>query len=214
MPFRLPHLYPITDKQISGLSHTVQVQRMVEGGATLIQLRDKLSTAREFYSDARGALDFARQHGVKLIINDRVDIAHALRADGVHVGQDDLPVSAVRELLGPSAIVGTSTHNLQQLAAAVKEPVDYIAFGPVFSTSSKQNSDPLVGLEGLRLARKQMAVTPLVAIGGINTTNSVDVWRAGADSVALISAILTDPDQIKGRVRALLDQAHQAFKEI
>jgi thiamine-phosphate pyrophosphorylase len=205
MNFRLPQLYPITDRQISGLSHALQVQLLAEGGATLVQLRDKLSGAREFYLEARDALDVAHKLGVKLIINDRADIAHALQADGVHLGQEDMPVSAARELLGPHSIVGVSTHNLHQLDDALNQPVDYIAFGPIFSTLSKGTPDPVVGIEGLRNARKKVSANkPLVAIGGITLENAREVWRAGADSVAMIRALLDDPDQIISRVQTLI----------
>lgn len=204
MAFRLPPIYPITDRQISGLSHATQVERMAEGGATLVQLREKVLCARDFFVEAREALHVARAHGVKLIINDRADIAHAIGADGVHLGQEDMPASAVRELLGPRAIIGVSTHNLEQLKQARHEPVDYIAIGPIFATATKENPDPVVGLEGLRTARREIPDKPLVAIGGITLTNASEVLRAGADSVALIRAVLDDPNQIPDRINALL----------
>jgi thiamine-phosphate pyrophosphorylase len=204
MAFRLPPIYPITDRQISGLSHAAQVERMAEGGATVVQLREKVLCARDFFVEARGALEVARQHGVKLIINDRADIAHAVRADGVHLGQEDMPAWAARELLGPRAIIGVSTHNLEQLKQARNEPLDYIAVGPIFSTTSKNNPDPVVGLEGLQMARQEFPDKPLVAIGGITLASAADVLRAGADSVALIRALLDDPNKITDRFRALL----------
>jgi thiamine-phosphate pyrophosphorylase len=199
-----PRVYPITDRQMSGLSHAGQVQRMAEGGATLIQLRDKSSTAREFYLQASEALAVARKLGVRIIINDRVDIAHALKADGVHLGQDDMPAALARELLGEHSIIGVSTHNLPQLLSALKEPVDYIALGPIFSTPTKENPDPIVGIEALRAARGEIRDKPLIAIGGITMTNAPEVWRAGADSVAIIRAFLDDPDRITSRIHALL----------
>ena len=205
MTFRLPALYPITDTGISGLPHGTQVQLMAEGGATLVQLRDKDSAPREFYREASNALAIARRCDVKLIINDRVDIAHAIKADGVHLGQDDTPVSAARSLLGPDSIIGISTHNLHQVALALNEPADYIAFGPIFSTLSKGNPDPVIGLDALRTLRKQIGAKPLVAIGGITMANAFDVLEAGAESVAIIRAILDDPNQITERVRTLIN---------
>jgi len=145
----LPKVYPITDTHLSGLSHTEQVAQLIEGGASLIQLRDKHAAPRDFYRDAASALQFARAHKARLIINDRVDIALALRADGVHLGQTDFPVEAARNLLGKQAIIGVSTHNAEQAQIATSMPVDYIAFGPVFPTSTKQNPDPVAGLVAL-----------------------------------------------------------------
>jgi thiamine-phosphate pyrophosphorylase len=211
MSFRLPRLYPITDTQISGLSHAAQVQLMAEGGATLVQLRDKYAAPREFYREAMDALAVARQLGLKVIINDRVDIAHSLKADGVHLGQDDMPAAAARELLGPDSIIGLSTHNPGQVGLALNEPVDYIAFGPVFSTLSKGNPDPIVGLEGLRTVRKEIGSKPLVAIGGITMANGPDVLLVGADSLAVIKAILEDPTEIASRVRAFLASQPSSF---
>src|SRR5207248_9258098 len=151
--FMLPKIYPITDTSISGLSHRDQVKQLIEGGATLIQLREKRTSPREFFQDAREALSIARSAGVKLIINDRVDVALALGADGVHLGQTDMPVEAARRLLGERVIVGISTHNLEQAKLAANMPVDYVAFGPIFKTSTKENPDPIAGLEALRGVR-------------------------------------------------------------
>ena len=139
MAFELPKLYPITDRRLSGLSHAEQVARLCEGGARLVQLREKHLSPREFYREAEDALRVARGRGAKLIINDRADIALALGADGVHLGQDDMPPEAARALLGEGAIIGFSTHGLEQSVAAARLPVDYVAIGPVFATSSKEN---------------------------------------------------------------------------
>src|SRR5919198_2181410 len=138
MAFELPKLYPITDRRLSGLSHAEQVARLCEGGARLVQLREKHLSPREFYSEAEAALKVARERGAKLIINDRADIALALGADGVHLGQDDMPPEAARALLGRGAIIGYSTHGAEQAAAAARRPVDYVAIGPAFATSSKE----------------------------------------------------------------------------
>jgi thiamine-phosphate pyrophosphorylase len=137
--FNLPTVYPITDTRLSGLSHAEQVTRLIHGGATLIQLRDKGTASREFYHQTEAAFQVARNHNAKLIINDRVDIALALKADGVHLGQSDLPVEAARRLLGKDAIIGFSTHNIIQAKLAATMPLDYIAFGPIFQTSTKEN---------------------------------------------------------------------------
>jgi thiamine-phosphate pyrophosphorylase len=202
--FDLPKVYPITDARLAGLSHAEQVSRLSAGGAQLAQLREKHLSPREFYVEAEAALRVARECGLRLIINDRVDIALALKADGVHLGQDDLSPLAARSLLGQDFIIGFSTHNLEQARAASRLPVDYIAIGPIFATSSKDNPDPVVGLEGLARVREAVGQVPLVAIGGINDLNARDVLKAGADSVAIIGALLSEPAEIAERMRQML----------
>jgi len=184
-------VYPITDTQLSGVSHADQVSLLADGGATFVQLREKNLPALDFYNEAKAALTVARQRGVTLIINDRVDVALALGAPGVHLGQDDLPPEAARKLLGDDAIIGYSTHTVSQAISAASLPVDYIAIGPIFQTSSKANSDPVVGLDGLRAVRKAIGDVRLVAIGGISQENAASVIDGGADSVAVISALLS-----------------------
>src|ERR1043165_938923 len=179
----LPKIYPITDTTISGLSHRDQVKQLIEGGASLIQLRDKRASPREFFSDAREALSITRSAGIKLIINDRVDIALAIGADGVHLGQTDIPVEAARRLLGDQAIIGFSTHNLDQVYEAVRRPIDYLAFGPIFPTATKANPDPTVGLNELAQIKNLAGLLPLVAIGGISADRIREVLMSGADSV-------------------------------
>jgi thiamine-phosphate diphosphorylase len=200
----LSKLYPVTDARLSGLSHAEQVKHLSAGGATFVQLREKHKGAREFYREAEEALRVAHSLGVRLIINDRVDIALALSADGVHLGQDDLPPDAAREVLGEGAIIGFSTHNVEQAIAAARLPVDYIAIGPIFETSSKENPDPVVGLEGLKRVRQAVGRTPLVAIGGIGLENINEVFAAGADSIAVIKLLLSDPSRIEARTREIL----------
>jgi thiamine-phosphate pyrophosphorylase len=200
----LPKLYPITDARLSGLSHAEQVARLSAGGATLVQLREKHLSPREFYLEARDALRVARERGVRLIINDRADIAMALGADGVHLGQDDLTPEAARRLLGTKAVIGFSTHSLEQAREAARLPVDYIAIGPVYATSSKENPDPVVGLEGLRLVRQETPSIPLVAIGGITRENARTALDAGADAVAVIGALLARPAEIEDRTREFI----------
>jgi thiamine-phosphate pyrophosphorylase len=197
-------LYPLTDRRLSKLSHAEQVSQLTEGGATLIQLREKFLPPLEFYSEAEAALRVARTRGVKIIINDRVDIALALNAGGVHLGQDDMPPEAARRVLGPDAIIGFSTHNLEQARLAAKMPVDYVAIGPIFATLTKQASGAPVGLEGLRLARQAVGKLPLVAIGGITLENSLDVLTAGGDALALIRDIWSPSGQAAAQTRRLL----------
>lgn len=197
-------LYPITDRKLSGLSHKEQVSCLIEGGAKIIQLREKSLSSLEFYREATDAVRRGHARSSKIIINDRVDIALALRADGVHLGQNDLPPEAARELLGPDAIIGFSTHNLEQVLIASRLPVDYIAVGPIFATSTKQSSETALGLDGLRQVRNGVGTFPLVAIGGITLQNSYQVLDAGADAIAMISDIWIGSGHATSRTKRLL----------
>lgn len=207
MTFQLPRVYPITDVDLSGLSHAEQVDRLIAGGATLIQLRDKNASSRDLFRQAGSALHIARAHGVQLIINDRVDIALAIGADGVHLGQSDLPVKAARRLLGDKAIIGISTHDLAQAEFAATLPVDYVAFGPIFKTATKQNPDQVTGLESLRAVRGFVGALPVVAIGGVTHFNARQAWDAGADAVSSIAALVSDPGRIPENLSEMLSNA-------
>jgi thiamine-phosphate pyrophosphorylase len=207
--FRLPRVYPLTDVQLSGLSHAEQVQRLSDGGASLIQLREKSSPALQFYEHASAAMAIAAERGVRLIINDRVDVALAVGTHGVHLGQDDMPPEAARRLLGPEAIIGYSTHSVAQAVEALDLPIDYIAIGPIFKTATKSDTSPVLGLEGLRAVREAIGTVPLVAIGGITAANAPEVIEAGADSVAVISALLSDPDRITTATRYFIQSCQR-----
>jgi len=196
----LPKLYAIVDVSFfaAPLRTTAAIAEyardLVAGGATLIQYRNKVGNTREMLSHTR---ELRRVLGdkVTLIMNDRADICIAAGLNGVHVGQDDLSPEGARAVIGPNHILGVSTHNLEQLQEADAGPADYIAFGPVFATSSKRNPDPIVGLDGIRAARAATQ-KPLVAIGGITRANARSVIEAGADSVAVISDLLTLPAKV------------------
>jgi thiamine-phosphate pyrophosphorylase len=193
---KLPALYAIIDKGC--LRRTVSVvefaEGLIRGGVTLLQYRNKLGNALEILSDVRELKRVVNKSasGVRLIVNDRADICVAAGADGVHLGQDDLPVDGARAV-GKGFVVGVSTHNLEQVEAANRTSADYIAIGPIFATSSKANPDPVVGLDGLNAARK-LTQKPLVAIGGITRADCQNVIKAGADSVAVISDLLREPE--------------------
>jgi thiamine-phosphate pyrophosphorylase len=202
----LPKIYPITDAAISGLSHVEQVKKLIDGGARIIQLREKHASPRDFFESAARAIQFARRSEVRIIINDRVDIALALKADGVHLGQDDMPPDKAREILGPDAIIGFSTHSVKQASAAIALPVDYIAIGPIFETLTKEDSDDVVGLGGLGQVRAAVPDLPLVAIGGITLENINAVLAAGANSAAIIGAIISNPARIESRLLQFIDQ--------
>lgn len=185
-----PPIYPITDRGLTGLSHCDQVRMLVAGGATLVQLREKNLSPRAFYDDALEAIAFAHANGVKIIINDRVDIALATGADGVHLGQTDLAPDDARSLLGEGAVLGYSTHSVAQALEALHFGADYLAIGPVFATGTKENPDPVLGVEGVSAVRDAIGSATLVAIGGISEHSVRDVLLAGADSVAVVSAVL------------------------
>jgi thiamine-phosphate pyrophosphorylase len=204
MLLSLPKIYPLTDRGLARMSHAEQVSKLIQGGASFIQLREKTLPAFPFYEDAKAALSVARQHGAKIIINDRVDLALVLGVDGVHLGQDDLPPEQVRRLLGPQSIIGFSTHSVEQAKDALRHPIDYLAIGPIFATETKTDTAPVVGLHGLSEVKAIAETIPVVAIGGITETRIADVLDAGADTVAVISSILQNPATIVSTTQRLL----------
>ncbi len=208
--FQIPKIYPITDTRISGMSHVEQVKKLISGGAGIIQLRDKLASSFAFYTAARESVEIARRSGVLIIINDRVDIAMAAGANGVHLGQDDLPADEARRLLGEDAVIGLSTHSVSQAAHAVTLPIDYVAVGPIFPTGTKERAEPVIGTEMLQSVRAANESANIVAIGGISEQNVVDVFDSGADSVAMVGAILENPSAIEEKMRIFnsLSQPH------
>jgi len=206
---QLPRIYPITNTAVSGLTHTEQVAHLLRGGATFIQLREKTNSPRAFFDDAESAVHLARAAGAAIIINDRVDLALALGASGVHLGQTDMPVNAARQLLGPDAIIGYSTHNLDQVVEALELPINYLAFGPIFPTRTKENPDPIAGVDGLRAAKTLAGELPVVAIGGIDESNMADIFTAGADSAAIISGILSNAQNIAANLRKMMRAGSQ-----
>ena len=196
----LPRLYPIADAQFGDV---VQIaESLLQGGARLIQLRDKNAAAREFLNRVERVLALAPADA-RIIVNDRVDIARISGAAGVHLGQTDLPPVMARKILRSEQIVGFSTHNLQQALEADNLPVDYVAVGPIFPTSTKQNPDPVVGLEGLTSISK-VVHKPIVAIGGIRIENAREVLKAGAHSIAVIRDLLNSSD-IVNRTREWIE---------
>jgi thiamine-phosphate pyrophosphorylase len=189
----VPRLYVIVDAGIFPSTQALMIfaEELVAGGCTLLQYRNKNGNARVMLEQAR-ELRRLVSGKVKLIMNDRADLCLAAEFDGVHVGQDDLFPESVRRVIGPDRWLGVSTHNAGQLQEADRTSADYLAIGPVFYTSSKENPDPLVGLDGVRRAR-QLTRKPLVAIGGITRANAASVIEAGADSVAVISDLIREP---------------------
>jgi thiamine-phosphate pyrophosphorylase len=194
MRFQIPRLYAIIDPAQTGHRSPAAVSEiLLTAGVRLIQYRDKSSSSRELLQTSRQIAGQVRQAQGVFIVNDRADVALAVDADGVHLGQDDLPVELARRVLSAGKWIGYSTHVLDQVIEAENSCADYVAFGPVFPTHSKENPDPVVGLEGLRKAR-QATRKPLVAIGGVTAENARAAIEAGADSVAVISDLLKAED--------------------
>jgi thiamine-phosphate pyrophosphorylase len=185
LPF--PRFYPILDSAAlaaRGLAVTGAADALLAAGVRILQLRHKGAYSREVFAAAETIARLAREAGATFIVNDRADIALLVDA-GLHVGQDDLPPADARRVIGAGRTIGFSTHNEEQMREALAEPVDYVAFGPVYPTASKANPDPVVGLARLRRIRA-MADRPLIAIGGITRERSGEVLAHGADSIAVI----------------------------
>ena len=200
----LPRLYAILDTSCFRDNHALfsTAEELIAGGVTLLQYRNKTVDAREMLEQSR---ELRRRLGntVTLIMDDRADLCLAADFDGVHVGQEDLSPAGARKVIGEKRWLGVSTHNPDQVAEADKTSANYIAIGPVFSTTSKANPDPVVGLEGVRKARA-LTRKPLVGIGGINRANCRSVIEAGADSVAVISDLMRDPRKSAEDFRRIL----------
>jgi thiamine-phosphate pyrophosphorylase len=203
-----PRLYAIIDPSLLTISELDLAEALAGSGVELIQYRNKTASSRQFFEISRQLAKALGPRGVRLIVNDRPDIAMLAGAGGVHVGQDDLSPEDARAICGPDRWVGISTHTLEQLAAAERTSADYIAIGPIFPTATKKNPDPVVGTELLRKARK-MTKRPLVAIGGITLERAAEVYRAGADSLAVIRDLTCVPNPAV-RAREYLDVAASA----
>jgi thiamine-phosphate pyrophosphorylase len=190
---KLPRVYPILDTESldrRGIPLATAAAAFLEGGAGILQIRHKARWTRDFFASAQPVARLCREAGALLMVNDRADFALLLEA-GLHVGQDDLSPRDARRLLGSGAVIGFSSHSVAQSTAAGGEPVDYVAIGPIFATASKRDPDAVVGVEEIRRARG-LIEKPLVAIGGITLDNAREVWRAGADSVAVIAGLFPD----------------------
>ncbi len=205
-------LYVITDAQLArGRSHREVIRAAIAGGATVVQYREKAGTTRQLIEEAQALRDLTRQLGVPLIVNDRVDIALAVDADGVHVGQDDMPAPIARKLMGPGKIVGVSATNLEEALQAERDGADYLGAGPIFATPTKPDAAPPIGLDGLAEICRRVSI-PVIAIGGINEENAAAVIEAGADGIAVVSAVVAAPDveAAARRLRAVVETARAA----
>ena len=187
-------LYLVTDRGLSlGRELPMVVEAAVRGGVSMVQLREKEVDTREFIELARKLQAILRPAGVPLIINDRIDVALAVDADGVHIGQSDMPYELARKLLGPGKIIGLSVETMDELLEANRLDVDYVAVSPVYSTATKTDTAPPFGLEGLRRA-VELSEHPTVAIGGMNLESAPAVFASGVDGIAVVSAICSAPD--------------------
>ena len=200
----LPRLYVILDAALISIPEKDCARNLVDAGVLLIQYRNKRASARQLFETSSKLAEFLKPAGVQFIVNDRADVAALSGADGVHVGQEDLEVEQAREVIGAGKWVGVSTHNTEQFQqSAAKTSADYLAVGPIFATGSKENPDPVVGLDFVRQTRA-LTDKPIVAIGGITLERAAEVVSAGADAVAVISDILLAENPGK-RARQFVD---------
>lgn len=204
-------LYLVTDSELSKLPFFEMIKKAVKGGVTVIQLREKNLSTREFIEEAIEVKKNIEGSGIPLIINDRVDVALAIGADGVHLGNDDMPVNLARRIMGKKFIIGASAGSVDEAMEKEEKGADYIAVSPVFPTPTKPDAGPPLGLEGIKEMRKFVKV-PLIGIGGINRGNVLDVIKSGADGVAVVSAIVSseDPEKSARELRELIKKAKGA----
>lgn len=206
-------LYALLDPAVAGGRTLTDLARRIAGSATLVQLRDKNGSTRAMIEEAKALHEVLEPAGIPLLVNDRVDVALAAEADGVHIGQNDMAVTDARLLLGRSAIIGLSIRTVEQAKAAPLELLNYVAIGGIYGTTSKESTEPPIGTSGLRaivnVIRARKPNYPVCAIAGINASNAADVIEAGADGVAVISALSLAPDPTKAAqdLRAVVDGA-------
>jgi thiamine-phosphate diphosphorylase len=209
LDLRNAQLYVITDQTLSrGRSNSEIVEKAILGGAKIIQLRDKTSSTKVLIEEGLKLRGITQRGGAIFIVNDRVDVAYAVDADGVHLGQDDYPAKTARKWLGKHKIIGVSAGNVDEAIQSEKDGADYIAVGSIFSTSTKPDAGDAVGLEFISLVKKRVTV-PLVAIGGISEKNIAQVAQAGADCAAVISAVV-GADNIESATRRLVELFQKA----
>jgi thiamine-phosphate pyrophosphorylase len=204
-------LYLVTDRGLArGRSTLVIVQAAVRGGATVVQLREKECSTLEFMEQAVSIKAYLKDKGVPLIINDRVDVAQAVEADGVHLGQTDMPLEVAKKILGDSMIIGISAESLHDAIEAEKGGADYLGVSPIYATPTKTDTASPLGLEGLWEIRNAVKI-PLVGIGGLNADNSAEVIRNGADGVAVVSAIVAadDPEAAAKELKHVIMKARK-----
>lgn len=192
--FKNPNLYCLTAEHLSlGRKNIDLVKEMLENGVKIIQYREKKKSLREKYEEAKKLRDLTAKYSALLIINDHLDLCKIVSADGIHLGQEDYPITIARDFLGDDYIIGITVHNKEQIKTGYKERADYLGLGPIFESFTKQNPHPPIGLEILKWAIKNFDI-PIVAIGGIKETNLPLVLEQGAKCVAMVTEIVSSPN--------------------
>ena len=205
-------LYLVTDRGLAKGRSTLDIVRSaVQGGVTCVQVREKECSTLDFIEQAQSIKDYLQSKRVPLIINDRVDVALAVEADGVHLGQTDMPLDMAKKIIGDAMIIGISAESLEDAIAAERGGADYIGVSPIYATPTKTDTAPPLGLEGLQAIRRKVNL-PLVGIGGLNRNNAAAVIRHGGDGVAVVSAIVAadDPMQAAGDLKQIIDEADKS----
>ncbi|MFC4767322.1 thiamine phosphate synthase [Effusibacillus consociatus] len=204
-------LYVITGKSfLKGRRLEDVIREAIDGGADCIQLREKDISSRELLEMGRLLRQITKEKAIPFIVNDRLDIALAVDADGIHLGQDDMPIEIARKLLGPDKIIGISTHGVEEAVAAELAGADYIGLGPIKATQTKLDTEPVIGIEGIREVRRHVSL-PIVAIGGVKQEDAAEIVQAGANGVAVISAVIGADDvyQASSALRAQVDRVRE-----
>jgi thiamine-phosphate pyrophosphorylase len=197
-------LYAITDRRLAGGRSSAEVmEKAILGGVTLVQLREKEAGGRKMVEEAQALLQVTRRYGIPLIINDRLDVALAVGAEGVHLGQEDIPCRLARQILGPEKIIGVSASTVEEAVQAERDGADYLGVGAVFPTGTKADAGEAIGLDALAAIKARVKI-PVVAIGGINAANAAQVAATGVDGLAVVSAIVAaaDPEEAARRLLA------------
>jgi thiamine-phosphate pyrophosphorylase len=206
MQFTLPPIYPITDKKLANsANHLSILKELVRGGAKFVQIRDKSTPVQELLRDLRQCVEFAQKKDVILVVNDRCDLVLSSSAMGVHLGQEDLPPAVARTVLGEEKIIGLSTHSVGQVQKSAGLPIQYIGFGPIYATATKDSAHPAIGLQRLALACERSTL-PVVAIGGIEIEQVPGILKAGASSVAVISSLMR-AENLASRMHQFLEKS-------
>lgn len=204
-------LYLVTDRRLARCRATLDiVKAAVRGGVTCVQLREKTCSTREFIQEAAAVKQFLKSAGIPLIINDRLDVALAVGADGIHLGQKDMPLLTARAIAGNRLVIGISAESVADAVEAEKNGADYLGVSPIYDTPTKIDTAPALGLEGLAEIRRAVSL-PLVGIGGLNTENAGEVIRSGADGVAVVSAIVAadDPESASRQLRVAIQKSRK-----
>ncbi len=209
-------LYLVTDRDLALNRPLIDVvEQAVKGGVTMVQLREKNCSSKAFYNEAKQLKKLLSSYNIPLIINDRLDIALAVDADGLHIGQHDLPYPVVRKLLGKNKIIGLSVENLQDIEESNNWDVDYIGLSPVFNTSTKTDTAKALGLDGVK-ELTSLTIHPSVGIGGINLSNASEIIQAGADGIAVVSAIMSHPNPLQAarELRTIILNEKKSYEKI